>query len=90
MEAKFAQGMIVKYPHDNAPDYVKARINIKVTEFVQWLQESAQGQEWINLDLKESQKGGLYAQLDTWKPGNRDATPAPAKTTSNDGEDAPF
>ena len=70
-EKKFVDGLIVKKPHDNAPDFVKARLSLKLDEFAswvgQWKKENA-GEEWINIELKESKQGKLYAELDSWKP----------------------
>ena len=63
---KFINGLIVKAPNDNAPDYVKAKLSIKREELIGWL-ESESG-EWINADIKVSQQGKWYAAVDTWKP----------------------
>ena len=65
-EAKFVQGLIVKAPSDKAPEYIKARLSIKREELIAWL-ESEDG-EWINADIKVSQGGRWYAQIDSWKP----------------------
>ena len=64
----FADGLIVKKPHQNAPDFVKARVSIKKDEFLKWLEP--QQKEWINLDLKESKGGKLYFAVDNWQPNN--------------------
>lgn len=82
-DKQFAPGFIVKPPRDNAPSYVKASVSIKRDEFIAWLR--GQG-EWVNLDIKESQGGKLYAAVNMWKPesGKRaqrvpeNASPAPA------------
>jgi len=67
-EKKFIDGLIFKAPHENAPDYVIAKISIKRQELIAWLQ--SQEGEWINADLKESQQGKLYAAVDDWKSGS--------------------
>jgi hypothetical protein len=78
-ENKFIDGLIVKAPHENAPDYVIAKLSIKRAELIAWLE--AQDGEWINADIKESQGGKYYAAVDTWKPegggrgGNRGGAP---------------
>ena len=74
---KFIKGLIVKAPHERAPDFVKARISIKREELIGWLQ--ARGEEWINLDVKESKGGKLYAEVSQWKPKAKEETPQ-AKT----------
>lgn len=65
-ETKFIDGLIVKAPHENAPDYVIAKLSIKREELIAWLQ--GQQGDWINADIKESQGGKMYAAVDTWKP----------------------
>lgn len=66
-DTRYIEGLIFKAPHENAPDYVIAKISIKRAELIAWLE--SQSGEWINADLKESQQGKLYAAVDTWKPG---------------------
>ncbi len=65
-DPKFINGLIVKAPHERAPDYVKAKLSIKREELIAWLQE--QDGEWINADVKVSQAGKWYAAVDDWKP----------------------
>lgn len=65
-EIEFVDGLIVKAPHDNAPEYVKAKLSIKREELIAWL-ESKEG-DWINLDVKEAQSGKWYASVDNWRP----------------------
>lgn len=68
-DAEFAAGLIVKEPHPNAPDFVKARISIKVEELGQWLRSKYKaGEEWVNLDVKVAKNGKWYAQVSTFKP----------------------
>lgn len=65
-EVIFVDGLIVKAPHQNAPDFVKAQLSIKREELIAWLQ--GQGRDWVNLDIKESRNGKWYASLNDWKP----------------------
>ncbi len=93
-DVEFVDGLIVKQPHPNAPDFVKAKISIKREDLLQWLQNKKD--EWINIDIKESKTGKWYAQVDTWQPQNplpsgQDAPPIEENT--NDAEsitDVPF
>ena len=63
----FAEGFIAKAPHDNAPDFVKCSISVKVSEAVEFLtQHEADG--WCNLQIKVGKSGKWYMELDTWKP----------------------
>jgi hypothetical protein len=66
MENKFIKGLIVKKPHENAPDFVIAKLSIKKVELIEWLGQ--QEGEWINADIKNSKEGKYYAQIDDWKP----------------------
>ena len=73
-DKKFIGGLLVKAPSEKAPEYVKARLSIKREELIAWLQ-TEQG-EWINADIKESQGGKWYAQVDDWKSNQqRDSSP---------------
>lgn len=70
---KFPDGIMAKKPHVNAPDFVKAKVSIKRDDLITWLK--MQPDEWINLDLKESQKGGYYFSVDDWKPTSANNAP---------------
>ena len=65
-EMEFVNGLIVKAPHANAPDFVKAAISIKREELIAWL--VTRDEEWINIDVKESKAGKWYAAVSTFKP----------------------
>lgn len=66
---KFIDGLIIKPPHEKAPEYVKAKISIKVQELCAWL--GKQQGDWVNLDVKVSQQGKWYAAIDDWKPNGQ-------------------
>jgi hypothetical protein len=64
----------VKKPHEKAPDYVKANISIKVEDLGKWLREKYKsGEEWVNIDVKESKGGKWYAAVSTFKPKAKDS-----------------
>jgi hypothetical protein len=65
-DKEFPNGLFAKAPHENAPDFVKCKISIKRADFGNWLR--GKQDEWINLDVKVSQDGKWYAEVDTWKP----------------------
>lgn len=68
-DTEFVNGLIVKAPNENAPEYVKAKLSIKNAEMIQFLQARiAAGEEWTNADVKVSQAGKWYAAVDSWKP----------------------
>jgi len=95
-DAEFVSGLIAKAPHENAPEYVKAKLSMKREELIAWLQ-TREG-EWVNADVKVSQGGKWYVAVDDWKPdGERSRKPrdqpkrrdrAPAKPANFD--DVPF
>jgi hypothetical protein len=62
----FANGMIVK-DRGNAPEWVIAKVSIKVEEFIQTLQQHADN-GWVNLNIQRSRGGKDYVEIDTWKP----------------------
>lgn len=65
-ENEFISGLIVKAPHDNAPEYVKAKLSIRIADLKAWL--ATRDGEWVNADIKVSQNGKWYAAVDNWKP----------------------
>jgi len=65
-EKQFVDGLIVKPPHEKAPDFVKGSISIKRKELGNWLR--GKKDDWINIDVKESKGGKWYAEVNAWKP----------------------
>ena len=65
-DIEFIDGFFAKAPHENAPEFVKAKVNIKREELLVWL--SSRSEEWINIDIKEGRSGKWYASVDNWKP----------------------
>jgi hypothetical protein len=65
----FPQGIFYKLPHNNAPDFIKGKVSIKLQEAITYLTGMAQtGEQWLNLDIKISKGGKGYLAVDTWKP----------------------
>lgn len=78
-ETEFVNGLIVKAPNENAPEYVKAKLSIKREELIAWLQ--TRDGEWVNADVKVSTGGKWYAAVDNWKPNQaRGEAKQPART----------
>ena len=76
-EVVFADGFIFKRPREGAPEFVKGALSIKVDEAIAFLQKHNNA-GWVNLDLKNSQGGKLYLQLNDWKPTTKDNEQPPA------------
>ena len=65
-EIEFINGLIFKAPSEKAPDYVKAKGSIKVSELMAWL--DGRETEWVNFEVKVSKAGKWYATVDSWEP----------------------
>lgn len=94
-DVEFVDGLIVKAPHERAPDFVKAQISIKVADLGMWLRaKHTAGEEWVNIDVKAAKSGKWYAAVSTYKKGDK-AEPkreaAPQKRPTDDlVDDIPF
>jgi len=91
-EIEFVDGLIVKPPHERAPDFVKASISIKVADLGAWLRTKYKaGEEWVNIDVKAAKSGKWYAAVSTFKKGEKSAPSQPArKVPGEDIDDIPF
>jgi hypothetical protein len=86
-EKNFVDGMIVKLPDDNAPDFVKLKLSLKLDDLGQWIAAQKKGDpamEWINIEIKEGRSGKWYAERNMWKPAD---SPQPATSA---GADVPW
>ena len=92
-EVKFIDGLGAKAPHQNAPEFVKAKLSIKREDLIAWLE--LRTDEWINCHIKESSNGKWYVSVDDWSPDpeykQTNETPASNPQTSADfDDDIPF
>ena len=87
-DVEFVDGLIVKAPPENSPDFVKGSISIKRKDLGNWLRKRTE--DWINLDIKVSKKGVWYASVNTWKPEKKDSPQQPADPTDDLDDDIPF
>ncbi|MFZ8880180.1 MAG: hypothetical protein ACO2YL_11045 [Paracoccaceae bacterium] len=72
-EKNFVEGMIVKLPDDNAPDFVKLKLSLKLDELGAWIgtqKKEDPSMEWINIEIKEGRSGKWYAERNMWKPAD--------------------
>jgi len=91
-EKNFVNGMIVKLPDGNAPDFVKLKLSFKLDEFGAWIGDQKRNDkdlEWINVEIKEGRSGKWYAERDMWKPepsqpARQPARSGPPKNVPND------
>jgi hypothetical protein len=90
-DIEFVNGLIVKAPHENAPDFVKAQISIKVADLGVWLREKHKaGEEWVNVDVKASKGGKWYAAVSTFKPKEKAAPQEQKRPMDDMTDDIPF
>lgn len=64
----FASGIFWDEPAKNAPDFVVGKLSIKVVEAIDFLTRYKKQNGYVNLDVKKSQGGKVYIELNTWTP----------------------
>lgn len=67
-EKIFAEGFRFEKPREGSPEFVKGRLSIKAPEAIAFLERYQNNGGWVNIDLKKSQGGKLYLELNTWQP----------------------
>jgi hypothetical protein len=65
MEKQFVNGIRAFKPNDNAPEFVIANLEINKNELLAFLNGQP---DKIKVDMKRSQKGGFYLEVNTWQP----------------------
>ena len=65
-EKQFVDGLMIKKPNPNAPEWIKVNASIKREDMLRWLGE--QSGYWINIQIFEGKSGKWYAEVDNWKP----------------------
>ena len=61
--------MYYNLPHTNAPDFVKASINMKVEEMQEFIDEHAsEDSDYIRFQVVQAQSGKYQIRLNTFKP----------------------
>lgn len=83
-EKIFTEGLIVKR-NDNAPDFVIGNLSVKVDEFKPFLDKHSKN-GWVNIDLKRSQSGKYYGEINTWQPKKESKASEPSQASN----DLPF
>ena len=83
-EKIFTEGMIVKR-NDNAPDFVIGNLSVKVDEFKPFLDKHTKN-GWVNIDLKRSQSGKYYGEINTWQHKQESKASEPSQASN----DLPF
>lgn len=68
----FASGFFFKKPSDKAPSFIIGNASFKVDDFTDFLQAHMDAKGYVNIAIKESQKGTVYGELDKWEPKKQD------------------
>lgn len=67
----FADGISFSPPSDitkeKAP-WVRGKVSIIADKLIPFIEKYKNERGWVNLDLKKSESGVLYLELNTWKP----------------------
>jgi hypothetical protein len=71
-ETVLAKGFYFDKPREGAPDFVKGKLSVKVTEAVELLKKYENNAGYVNLDLLKSKEGKLYFTVNTWQPEKKD------------------
>jgi hypothetical protein len=79
----FADGFVFKR-NEKAPDFVVGGISVKVEDAVAFLRKHDKN-GWVNLQVKNSQGGKYYIELDTFEPKAQAQAPAQQPEPVNDG-----
>lgn len=89
-EKIFADGFVFKR-NEKAPDFVVGSISVKVEEATAFLRNNAKN-GWVNLQVKTSQGGKYYVELDTFEPkAQQQQAPAqPQQEPALPGNELPF
>ena len=85
-DKEFAQGIYVQLPKQ---DFILAEFGFKISEFLPWFQEkvasaNANGEEFINIQFKNSKANKPYAEVNNWKPKQTGDSPPPPSADIND------
>ena len=66
-EKKFAKGLYFNR-NSGSPDFVVGSLGVKVDEAIEWIKQQKQKENgFINIDIKKSQKGTYYLELNEYE-----------------------
>ena len=81
----FPDGVFFKKPHENAPDFVKGSLSLKMEGLIEFAKKYHKD-GWLNLDLLEARNGKYYASLNTFVPK---ASSSPGEPPAQEAPEAP-
>lgn len=80
-ETEFVDGLRVYAPHERAPDYIIANVQLDRDVLTAWLAGRA---PQIRIVIKRSQGGKLYAAVDTYQRDNTSEPRQPSRAPVRD------
>ena len=84
----FPEGVIFKKPHENAPDFVKGSLSLKMKDLIEFAKKHHKD-GWLNIELLESRGGKYYAALNTFEP-KKGSSSEPPPPSGDFNDDIPF
>lgn len=88
-ESVLVDGLYFNKKHENAPDFVKGGVGMKVAELVPFLQKHVKADGYVNAQLLVSKAGKLYFKLDNFE-AKAETTPVDNEQPPVTKEDSPF
>lgn len=85
----FAAGFSFKR-REKAPEFVIGSLSVKVEEAVAFLQENANENGWVNLNINTGKSGKPYVELDTFVPQKSSNGSAKNKGAAKGDDVLPF
>ena len=71
-EPPFFNSMVCKQIPENCPDWVIAKLGFNIENLLEEIEELKEAgvitNGWLNVEIKRSKKGGMYGEVNTWKP----------------------
>ena len=68
----FVDGLYVDLPREKAPKFIIANLSFNVKKFVKFIQTQENERGWVNIDIKESKNGNVYAEVNNWQKQKED------------------
>ena len=82
-DAKFINGLYVKDRNPNTPQFIIGSFSAKVEDLIACLRENVNSAGYVNFDMKKSQQGKIYFQINQWEPRQNPAQPPAQTQTGN-------
>ncbi len=73
-EKQFPEGIRVSR-HEKSPEWKVCELGIHVEQFYAWAKKHEKVSGYVNVDIKRSKGGKLYADLNDWTPEKKTEEP---------------